>query len=164
MAGGALTIDFRNIGEATAVFQARSANPLHVPRSYTVEPHKHLSDVWPLAPIGASDYDLSVHGPNGFFRQFTGGIGDDRDGVTLEIRNRTTHITRADVLDAYSSKHTTTVLGPGEADREHWRLRDTKGWYDLLVTVSGDEGFSCRVAGHLENGDDSISDPAMGNR
>jgi phospholipase C len=38
----------------------------------------------------------------------------------------------------------------------------TSGWYDLAVTVDGDAQFECRFAGHLETGEDSISDPAMG--
>ena len=30
------------------------------------------------------------------------------------------------------------------------------------ITVDGDAQFACHVAGHLENGEDSISDPFMG--
>jgi phospholipase C len=36
------------------------------------------------------------------------------------------------------------------------------GWYELVITVDGDSHFEYRFAGHLENGDDSISDPLMG--
>jgi phospholipase C len=45
---------------------------------------------------------------------------------------------------------------------ERWSLSRTRGWYDLLITVEGDPRFEYRYAGHLENGQDSISDPAMG--
>jgi len=38
----------------------------------------------------------------------------------------------------------------------------TSGWYDLAITVEGDTHFEYRVAGHLENGEDSSSDPLMG--
>jgi predicted nucleic acid-binding protein len=34
--------------------------------------------------------------------------------------------------------------------------------YDLVVTVANDPGFEYQIAGHVENGEDSISDPAMG--
>jgi phospholipase C len=33
-----------------------------------------------------------------------------------------------------------------------------------MVTVESDPAFEYRSAGHLENGRDSISDPAMGGR
>ena len=35
-------------------------------------------------------------------------------------------------------------------------------WYDFTVTVKGQEGFSRRFAGRVENGRDSYSDPALG--
>jgi len=34
-------------------------------------------------------------------------------------------------------------------------------WYDFSVRVAGLAGFGRRLAGHLENGQPSISDPAM---
>jgi hypothetical protein len=36
------------------------------------------------------------------------------------------------------------------------------GWYDLVITVEGDPGFEYHFAGHVETGEDSISDPAIG--
>ncbi len=36
------------------------------------------------------------------------------------------------------------------------------GWYDLIVTVAGDPTFKYRLAGHVETGQDSFSDPALG--
>ena len=42
------------------------------------------------------------------------------------------------------------------------RLNRFYGWYDLVVKVSEDPTFECRLAGHVETGDDSFSDPALG--
>ena len=39
--------------------------------------------------------------------------------------------------------------------------RGTGGWYDLTVTVPG-TSFRRVLAGHLENGRPSISDPQLG--
>ncbi|WP_082119644.1 phospholipase domain-containing protein [Saccharothrix sp. ST-888] len=36
-----------------------------------------------------------------------------------------------------------------------------QGWYDLTVTADSSDGFLRRLAGHLENGSDSITDPAQ---
>jgi phospholipase C len=36
------------------------------------------------------------------------------------------------------------------------------GWYDLGIRVESEPGFLRRLAGHVENGKDSASDPALG--
>jgi hypothetical protein len=43
-----------------------------------------------------------------------------------------------------------------------WSTERTHGWYDLAVTSGAKADLQQRYAGHLENGRDSISDPAMG--
>jgi phospholipase C len=63
---------FTNTGAQTAVFQVRSANPLQAPHNYTVSPNATLSDTWTFAPDGLAAYDLSVYGPNGFYRNYRG--------------------------------------------------------------------------------------------
>ena len=69
---GSFRIDFRNSGRAGAVFQVRSGDPAEPPRTYTVEPNKHVVDDWSVDATGK--YDLSVYGPNGCFRLFKGAI------------------------------------------------------------------------------------------
>jgi phospholipase C len=59
-----VNIDFFNTGNAGAVFQVRSGNSADTVRAYTVERGKHLTGTWKFA----SQYDLSVYGPNGFAR------------------------------------------------------------------------------------------------
>jgi phospholipase C len=54
------------------------------------------------------------------------------------------------------------VLEPWESVSTNWSLRRMYGWYDLVITVEGDPGFEYQFAGHVETGEDSISDPAMG--
>ncbi|HEY9145949.1 MAG TPA: phospholipase domain-containing protein, partial [Thiobacillus sp.] len=146
-------------------------------RSYTVEPRKQLTDVWTVTSSGAaSDYDLSVYGPNGFLRAFKGGISGARrarldararydesgHGIVLEITNKAMHTAKVHVLDQYTGRHVEAELKPGANFSKHWSLKRVFGWYDLLVTVEGDAGFECHFAGHVETGKGSISDPAMG--
>jgi phospholipase C len=170
-AAGSFAINFQSAGGATGVFQVRSADPTHEPRSYTVEPGKQLTDSWTVA----SDLDLSVHGPNGFFRRFKGGAHgpqahldiraryDERHNeIILMITSRGTTRTDLVVSSRYSSQHTRLPLKAGGQTTERWPLSRTRGWYDLVITVSGDPHFEYRYAGHLENGEDSISDPGMG--
>jgi phospholipase C len=41
-------------------------------------------------------------------------------------------------------------------------LEESFGWYDISVTVASDAGFLRRLSGHVENGEASFSDPAIG--
>ena len=50
----------------------------------------------------------------------------------------------------------------GGAKALQFPVERTRGWYDLAVSVQGDPQFEYRYAGHLENGEASISDPGMG--
>jgi phospholipase C len=166
------TIGFRSSGAAAAVFQVRSADSGQQPRTYTVEPGKRLTDTWAL---GSGGYDLSVFGPNGFFRRFKDGAGAPlsglaiearygrrQDEITLEIENHGPATVEVTVSDRYSSKRTTVKVAPAGTKSPSWSLARTKGWYDLTVSAHGDAAFEHRYAGHLEDGGASVSDPGMG--
>jgi phospholipase C len=138
-----------------------------------VEPGKHLSGVWSIAGIGANSYDLSVHGSNGFFRAFKGGIlpgstrlevrtSYDKDEITLKITNRGSHDVTVDILDKYTGKIRSRKIESGESESLEWELERFGGWYDFVITAEHDAAYETQVAGHLETGEDSISDPAMG--
>jgi phospholipase C len=43
-----------------------------------------------------------------------------------------------------------------------WELKKSGGWYDVSVTVADTPGWLRRLAGRVETGHDTISDPAMG--
>jgi phospholipase C len=165
---GSVSIDFRSTGGATGVFHVRSADPAHEPRIYTVESGKQLTDGWQFE----SGYDLSVHGPNGFYRRFEGGHRttvdlqaryDERlDEILIEVRNRGAKPVEVTVADRYGTRGSTLSVKPGATETHRSSVSRTKGWYDLTVTVSGDGELEYRYAGHLENGADSVSDPGMG--
>jgi phospholipase C len=170
--GTAFAIDFGSSGQATGVFHVRSAGSKDAPRNYTVESGRQVTDTWDAG----SGYDLSVHGPNGFFRGFRGGAPgshhaslavsaayDERhDRLSLEIRNQSSAEVRVTVKDGYTSQVRQLVLGVAAATTEQWALVRTRGWYDLVIRVDGDPQLVFRFAGHLENGSDSITDPGMG--
>src|SRR5262249_21297105 len=165
------SIDFQNSGGAAGVFHVRSADGAHEPRSYTVEAGKRLTDAWDFM----SGYDLSVHGPNGFFRRFKAGAGGLQAGlairaqygprdnqIVLEVENRGSAPAEVTVSDRYSSRSTTLSLAGGGTKALQSSLARTKGRYGLIVTVQGDPQFGYQYVGHLENGEASISDPGMG--
>jgi phospholipase C len=53
-------------------------------------------------------------------------------------------------------------LDRGQSFRKNWQLRASHGWYDLVIHVNTDQGFQQRLAGHIETGRDSASDPGIG--
>ncbi|HEY7291764.1 MAG TPA: phospholipase C, phosphocholine-specific [Vicinamibacterales bacterium] len=165
-------LTFSNTGRKTAVFQVRSGNAADVVRHYTVEPGKTLSGTW---NVGTA-YHLAVYGPNGFARYFDGSIGAGaaaldvqarygrRDGGSIELVV-TNVSTRAEVriLDAYTGDHIARrLLHSNETLEEGLSLERFHGWYDLVVTADVDPTFGYRLAGHVETGRDSFSDPALG--
>jgi phospholipase C len=170
--GSSVGLQFLNTGAAGVVFQVRSANPADVVRNYTVESGKSLAGTW----NEASTYDLSVYGPNGFARYFNGSFGSSAaaldvqssystrgsGSISLTIRNVAAHLAEVIVLDAYTGSSTSEHLDPGQEFEKGFALDGFYGWYDLIVTVAGDPTFKYRLAGHVENGEDSFSDPAMG--
>ena len=120
---------------------------------------------------------MSVYGPNGFVRFFNGSIGssaaaldvrssygsgEDGGSIQLRIANLAAKHASVSVLDAYSGKLRTQSLQPQQVLEDELELEQFFGWYDLIVTVAGDSTFEYRLAGHVENGRDSFSDPALG--
>ena len=178
LVNGLFHIRFTNSGGAGACFQVRDGAGAALPRSYTVEAGKSLADSWAVAANPNGDYDLSVYGPNGFFRRFRGrvsgrnpsdievGVSYDAagGGLGLVVANRGSVPRFAIVTDAYARRDFAQQLAPGESVGKYWPLHASSGWYDLTVAVDGDPEFRRHLAGHVETGRDSVSDPAIGAR
>jgi phospholipase C len=169
-ADGSAQIRFRNTGRSAAVFQVRSGDGQSGPWTYTVAPGDELSDSF--GGNAAIGHDLSVYGPNGFFRGFQAGPAGanlvvkatyHRDpGVTLEIENRGSDVANVRIMDAYSAQSVNHRIEPGHRLSWHWALEASFGWYDLTIEVESDATFRQRIAGHVETGCNSASDPAFG--
>ncbi|UEP51255.1 phospholipase C, phosphocholine-specific [Burkholderia ambifaria] len=84
------------------------------------------------------------------------GANDDR-GHGNEDGNRQGHGHGNDTGTTW----TVTVRAGGQSEL-HWKLDSTGHWYDFVVTADSDASFSRRVAGRVETGRHSVSDPAMG--
>jgi phospholipase C len=163
---------FSNSGQKTAVFHVRSTNPADPPRFYTVEPGKTIRGSWNVS----STYDLSVYGPNGFIRYFKGSVDASAaalyivssyvvgDGTSIKwtITNIASQSAEVHVLDAYTGLPRAQLVEPNETIEGELPLNLFRGWYDLIVTVAGDATFKYRLAGHVESGRASWSDPALG--
>ena len=127
-------------------------------------------------PDGPPTYNLSVYGPNGFLRAFRGSTSGganlavvsaydtfaNHPGVTLDIHNRGAAATEVTISNAYGGAPVVHTLEPGRSLAWHWSLEASFGWYDLTIEVASDATFKRQLAGHVETGVDSVSDPALG--
>jgi phospholipase C len=160
-AGGTLTITFASRGSAGAVFHVTSDAG---PRSYTAGPGASLTGSWAVLP----GQDVRVHGPNGFYRQFAGeGPGVTAEPVAenlrLKITNHSAAVVALTLADAYAGKPSVVKVPSGGEMSVIVRTVAGSGWYDVSVTSAADPGFLRRLAGHVETGHPSVSDPALGN-
>ena len=141
-----------------------------IPRRYTVEAGKSLSDLWTPAPGDQSKYDLWVLGPNCFHRHLQGSV--EADALAMELNTHGNSL-RLDLRNggavscevalrklAYGSAPLQLrTLAPGESARILLPLDAQRYWYDYSV---GSGSWMRRFAGRLETGRHGVSDPAMG--
>jgi phospholipase C len=166
-----LHIDLQNEGRAGACFHVRSAEASSSPLYYTVEAGKSLSAALPAQ--GA--YEWHVYGPNGFVRSFKGDSSArktalqvtcryhrEQAGLLLSLANEGHDFCKLTLENLYNGESMSYLLKPGEQAQKHWFLGDSYGWYDLIVRADAEAGFVQRLAGHVETGAASVTDPAIG--
>jgi phospholipase C len=152
---------------------------------YAVSAGDALSHAWPLEDFEAGKYHLYVYGPNGFFRDFRG----TADDPSLTVKFRPARRGRAASGDAelqlanldpqrplivavedlaYGNRQRVVNLGPAGSGHANANitiaLTPSFGWHDLRIRVQDAPHFEQRFAGHIENGMESFSDPAMGRK
>jgi phospholipase C len=183
-ADGKFWIDLGNSGAAGAAFQVYDNTGRLGPWRYTIESGKsHSTCLWQDGAT-TDEYDLSVHGPNGFFRQFRGRLhGPDREHeaearlaydaaagkivLTLKNLGRVTREFEVAQDTAYpvaphENRRRKFTFAPAVSVVDVWNLTSADHWYDLSVTVSDDPAFLRRFAGHMETGRPSKTDPSIG--
>ncbi|GAB2533290.1 phosphocholine-specific phospholipase C [Spirosoma aerophilum] len=168
----------RSLGAPFQVHQ-RTGGDLSI-RSYTVAAGDELRDALPIS----NDYQVSVYGPNGFFREFSGSANNPAIEVVCtyekDLRRRPTgnvlvKLSNTDVANTYSvqlqdnvynaKKQRVVLAKKGEAGAQQTvvlSLKDSHNWYDFSVSVTGFDDFEQRYAGRVETGKDGFTDPLLG--
>src|SRR5262249_2507348 len=129
-------------------------------------------------PLNA--YDLTLRGPNGFWRRYAGSLTPDgaradvslvaqpdTGAVELVLRNNgAAPMVFTVALDEHyptSGLRTRTVrVAPGAEAREQWVLAKSDHWFDFLVTLADAPDFVRRFAGKIETGKPGRTDPGIG--
>ncbi len=131
-----------------------------IPRRYTLAAGDRVAALWPLDDQGR--YDLWLLGPNGFHRHFAGQRTDKTVSWQLDPAHESLSLTVPSGLKAVSLRHTDAHRGWRGSGRPHaLSLAKTGGWYDILVTDPADPAFRRRLAGRLETGRPSWSEPPL---
>jgi phospholipase C len=170
--GGAGRLALTNTGAAGAVLHLYDLNDLAgIPRRYTLGAGAKLEDALPLAD-GA--YDLWLLGPNGFHRRFRGAAGAELEVAVayyaaqgqlgLSLRNPGRRPVEALIAaNAYAGavEPQRVFIGAGSPAIQFWPVGPSGGWYDLSLTLDGHPAWLRRLAGRVETGRPSVSDPAM---
>jgi phospholipase C len=121
----------------------------------------------------SATHDLTVTGPNGFLRRFTGSSAGANEEVTacyeiaqgdiyLDFVNSGRTPVGFTVTDnSYGRAPQVVEVTGGNTLRRGLSLASSHSWYDLIVTSSVDPSFKRRFAGHVETGRASVSDPTL---
>jgi phospholipase C len=171
---GLVSLLFSNTGQQGAVFHVYDQLHLdRIPRRYTVEAGKTLSDTWNTQASDAGNYELWVYGPNGYVRVFGGNASTAAAAFRPEIQvcySPCNGLIELKVTTSVSGVVTVTAnayieggpwtlnVGAGQTRMLSWNLSASGGWYDFSVNAAS---FTRRFAGRMETGQSSISDPAM---
>ena len=148
------------------------------PRNYVVLPGDSLSDEWNIDEPG--NYHFRIHGPNGFYREFTGSKTNTlievactyqqqaeaknlSGNIELHVKNISAQKQVIVITDnAYKAKSITQAIAAGTVSTIEIDLSKSSNWYDVSVTLKDVNVFERRYAGHVETGAASITDPLMG--
>ena len=170
-----LFITLTNAGTASVHFAIyANAGRTDGPWRYDAPPggSVNASFVQPLHADGI--YDFTCYGPNGFQRRFAGNINQDcnqfeitsvidaaKGGITVGLINSKTtpiNFTITDNLNAGVAWNFN--LPPASSTNStFFSLTNNSGWYDLTVAADADTNFVRHLAGHIENGAFSFTEP-----
>ncbi|WP_129716056.1 phosphocholine-specific phospholipase C [Pedobacter sp. SYP-B3415] len=176
--------NFGNVTATGAAFQvyARSSygGETGKNRDYALEAGSTLEDSWDVGAFADGRYNLHLHGPNGFFRAFT---GDDHDApllvscryekgsllrtrstgnLVLILKNAGNQTYRVILQEStYNRRRLEIPVPAGEERAVPFNLQSSHGWYDISLSL--EEGaWSRQYAGHVETEKESMTDPYMG--
>ncbi len=148
--------------------------------NYAVSAGDQLSDQYAIVDFAKGTYDLFISGPNGFFRNFRGNAADPLQvncnyeqrgfltkattgNLVLTFKNTSLNTLQINIADGYQHRKPVSIsLTPGSKTKLDVDLSKSAHWYDLTITINGSDVYRKQYAGHVENGEESISDPMMG--
>lgn len=142
--------------------------------TYAVAAGDALNVSFDMSSFKNNRYDVAIHGPNGFYRRYSGKKG----GVQLHAECHYLQAKKKDLIIDLSNKGNipldilcTTIAGnikrtlhiaPGQVTKITFNLEQDAMWYDIVLTCPTEKDFFYQFAGRVETGYAGITDPFMG--
>lgn len=147
---------------------------------YTVAPEKTLSDQLMLENLNQQNHHISIHGPNGFYRNYKGSNKNptliselvyekSKNGklntgkLILKLTNYGDHSLEVLIQeDVYRHQEQKLKIAAGKAVSKLLDFNKSFHWYDFKLTCKEFEDYKIHFAGHVETIHVSKTDPYMG--
>ncbi|WP_298173590.1 phosphocholine-specific phospholipase C [Acidithiobacillus sp.] len=162
---GGMHLAFDNRSQTGVCCYAYWDASAELPQRYSMGAGDQLSDDIAL-PEGQA-LAMTIYGPNGFVRKVQGHGASDlhvsthseaNGDIRVRLYNTGTETLPVQLRDkAYQQAARGFDLAAGQIQDVVWDLQGSHHWYDLGVDTPD---HHWRLAGHIENGKDSFSDPA----
>lgn len=133
---------------------------------------------WPLSAFADDQYHLRVHGPNGFYREFTGNKNNpllniscdyEKNGtklsgnIVVNIVNKDSKAHSIRIIDnGYKTGSISKTIAANSGTNVVLNLSKNFNWYDFSIKAADYNAFEERFAGRVETGSISKTDPVMG--
>ncbi|HEY1498384.1 MAG TPA: phospholipase C, phosphocholine-specific [Acidobacteriaceae bacterium] len=167
-AGAPFNVYLRNLKDTSGGgFQAAT---------YAVRAGDTLQPRFPLSLFADAGYSIEVYAPNGFYRSFRGTPDSPHIKIETEYEKKNARLTGDIVIHLHNPGPVplaVTVADKGYRAKSHQKtidpagsaslvlhLHHSHGWYDFTVKADGSMA-EARLAGRVETGRPSVSDPLM---
>lgn len=176
-AGSPFNVYLRNVRMDSGARQIAGAPTNMMVATYTVRAGDTLRQAFPTALFEGGKYHIDVIGPNGFWRSYRGDAKPGGVSAQLSYENVGAKLTGNAQLKLHNSSHEPAVVTIRDnayktgdrtvtlaANAESSLVLDLSkqhGWYDIAITTKG-SSHQVQLAGRVETGATSFSDPHMG--
>ncbi len=145
-----------------------------IPWQYDVLPGSSTVDSYVIPAAGKGRYDFTCYGPNGFQRHFAGNTQQDCNQIEvsslvdsnagcigLDLLNSSGATVNFTVTDNLNSGLLSnfTLSAATSTNCAFFAVTNNNGWYNLTVTADADTNFLRHLAGHIETGAFSFTEP-----
>ncbi len=148
--------------------------------AFAVKPGDEIQYEWPIEAFEKGNYQLHLHGPNGFYREFKGTSQDPQIEITAvpELK-RVTRVLTGNILLSITNNGANSIslmvndlsykkgvlakktIKGNTTENMVIDLQNSYGWYDFSVSSPDNKEYLQRYAGRVETGKESFTDPLI---
>ncbi len=177
---GHFRIAFENKGTIGATFTVHDNRDAQEPWHFTIGAgDSHMAEQWHEG-AAPDAYDLTLRGPNGYWRRFSSPLGEGRPMLEVSCHDKAEsgaiellfinggtapidiELSMEDGYPVKGARVRRRAIPAGGRLADLWQLEASNHWYDLSVRIAGGTHFLRRFAGKVETGKPGLTDPGIG--